>query len=95
MAGVYDVGHIFCNLEGVFDYLVHFFFIFASFFVHFVKVESGCFFYEVGGGWCIDARSYAEGFDFFWEDGDDLDVCNVHVMLLSVGVFWLICNVFM
>ena len=55
VAGVYDVGHVFANLEGVFDDVVHFFFVFASFFVHFVKVKGGCFFYEVGGGWCIDA----------------------------------------
>lgn len=55
VAGVYDVGHIFADLEGVFDDVVHFFFVFASFFVHFVEVEGGCFFYEVGGGWCIDA----------------------------------------
>lgn len=78
MAGVYDVGHVFADLEGVFDDVVHFLFVFASFFVHFVEVEGGCFFYEVGGGWCVDARSYAEGLDFFWEDGDDLNFVYGH-----------------
>lgn len=84
MAGVYDVGHIFADLEGIFDDLVHFFFGFASFFVHLVEKEGGCLLYKVGGGWCVDSRSYAKGFDFFWEDGDDLDVGCVHGVFLSV-----------
>lgn len=83
VAGVYNIGHIFADLEGIFDDLVHFLFCFASFFVHLVEKEGGCFFYKVGGCWCVYARSYAKGFDFFWEDGDDLDVGCVHVVLLS------------
>ena len=85
MAGVYDVGGVFGNLQGLVYDVVHFLFDFASFFVHFVEKEGGCFFYKVGGGWCVYARSYAKGFDFFWEDGDDLDVCCLHGVLLSGG----------
>lgn len=84
VAGVYNVGHIFADLEGVFDDLVHFLFCFASFFVHLVEKEGGCFLYKVGGGWCVYARSYAKGFDFFWEDGYDLDVVCAHGVFLSV-----------
>lgn len=86
MAGVYDVGHIFADLEGIFNNLVHFLFCFASFFVHLVEKEGGCFLYKVGGGCCVDSRSYTKGFDFFWEDGDNLDVGCVHGVLLSGGV---------